>query len=193
MEMFLQCWGGAGYFFSKVFIVRAEFLENHRNCRLIGLILYLLGMPAWIILFISRQNWMAAATEAAGIPALIFGIVMTWKQSYNPNKNIDWIIRIFTCLMILSGVAYSIYIFNGISKLSQVLEIIIIVTVLSSNYLLAKKNPYTWLTFSAALIATSILMYIQDKPILCIQQLVSLIPVIIGFIKCMKKARDNGH
>jgi hypothetical protein len=29
----------------------------------------------------------------------------------------------------------------------------------------------------------SILMYIQDKPILCIQQLISLIPAIIGFIK----------
>jgi len=42
--------------------------------------------------------------------------------------------------------------------------------------------------FMVGLISMGILMYIQDKPILCIQQLVSLIPVTIGFIKCMKKA-----
>jgi hypothetical protein len=33
------------------------------------------------------------------------------------------------------------------------------------------------------------LMYIQNKPILCIQQLVSLIPVIIGFVKVMRKTK----
>jgi hypothetical protein len=90
--------------------------------------------------------------------------------------------------MILLGVSYSIYTFNGIRTFSQVLEIIIIFGYLVSNYLLAKRNPFAWLMFMVGLISMGILMYIQDKPILCIQQLVSLIPVTIGFIKCMKKA-----
>ena len=46
MEMFLQCWGGIGYLLAKILIVRAEYLENDRNLRLIGWIAYLLGLPA---------------------------------------------------------------------------------------------------------------------------------------------------
>jgi len=189
MEIFLQYWGGAGYLLAKILIVRAEFLKNDRNMRLIGWIAYLLGLPAWVILLVSRQNWIAAAIETAGIPSIILGIVITWKQSNNPNKYIDWSIRIFTCIMILLGVTYSIYTFNGIKTFSQILEIIIIFGYLVSNYLLAKRNPFAWLMFMVGLISMSILMYIQDKPILCIQQLVSLIPVTIGFIKCLKKEK----
>ncbi|MDR0706964.1 MAG: multidrug transporter [Treponema sp.] len=175
MEIFLQYWGGAGYFLAKVLLVRAEFVEKDRNLRLVGWFVYLLGLPAWVILLASRQNWIAAAIETAGVPAIILGIVMAWKQNDNPNKIIDWGIRIFTCLMILFGVSYSIYTFNGIRTFPQILEIIIIFGYLASNYLLAKRNPFAWLMFMTGLISMSILMYIQDKPILSIQQLISLI------------------
>jgi len=187
METFLQIWGGAGYFLAKVFLVRAEFIEKNRILRLLGWFVYLLGLPAWVILLASRQDWIAAAIETAGVPAIMLGIVMTWKQSNNPNKIIDWGIRIFTCIMIITGVLCSIYTFNGIRTLSQILEIIIIFGYLVSNYLLAKRNPFAWLMFMVGLISMSILMYIQDKPILCIQQIISLIPAVIGFIKNMKQ------
>jgi CHASE2 domain-containing sensor protein len=91
--------------------------------------------------------------------------------------------------MILIGVSYSIYTFNGIKTFSQILEIIIIFGYLVSNYLLAKRNPFAWLMFMVGLTSMSILMYIQNKPILCIQQLISLIPAVIGFIKNMKQER----
>jgi hypothetical protein len=189
MEIFLQIWGGIGYFLAKVLLVRAEFVKKDRNLRLLGWFVYLLGLPAWVILLVSRQNWIAASIETAGVPAIILGIAMTWKQNNNPNKLIDWSIRIFTCLMIIFGVSYSIYTFNGIRTFSQILEITIIFGYLVSNYLLAKRNPYAWLMFMVGLISMSILMYIQDKPILCIQQLISLIPAIIGFIKNMNQVK----
>jgi hypothetical protein len=189
METFLQYWGGAGYFLAKVLLVRAEFVEKNRNLRLVGWFVYLMGLPAWVILLAGRQNWIAAAIETAGVPAILLGIVMTWKQKNNPNEIIDWSIKIFTCLMIIIGVSYSIYTFNGIKTFSQILEIIIIFGYLVSNYLLAKRNPFAWLMFTVGLISMSILMYIQDKPILCIQQLISLIPAVIGFIKNMKQER----
>jgi len=189
MDTFLQYWGGAGYFLAKVLLVRAEFIENNRNVRLVGWFVYLMGLPAWVILLAGRQNWIAAAIETAGVPAILLGIVMTWKQSTNPNKTVDWSIRIFTFLMIKIGVLYSIYTFNGIRTFSQILEIIIIFGYLVSNYLLAKRNPFAWLMFMVGLISMSMLMYIQDKPILCIQQLISLIPAVIGFIKNMKQER----
>ena len=191
MELFLQCWGGAGYFLSKVFLVRAEFTERDKNWRLAGWISYLAGMPAWVTLFISRQDWIASAIEIASIPAITLGIVLVWKQTVKPNKSFDLGIKIFNFLIITAGTVYSIYIFNGITTFSQVLEIIIMFSVLSGNYLLAKRNPYGWLMFMIALISTSTLMYIQGKPILCAQQLISLIPAIIGFIKIMRKRRKS--
>ena len=189
MEIFLQCWGGICYLSSKIFIVRSEFLLNGRNCRLIGWVVYIIGLPAWVILFISKQNWIAAAVEIAGIPSIILGIVITWKQNNNPNKYIDWSIRIFTGITILLGIIFSIYTFGGIKAFSQILEIIIIFGILVSNYLLARRSPYAWLTFTSGHISTGTLMYIQNKPMLFIQQMLSLIPAIIGFRICMKKAK----
>jgi len=189
MEIFLQFWGGIGYLSSKVFIVRAEFLSYDRNCRLIGWIVYLLGLPAWVILFVSKQNWIAAAVEIAGIPSIILGMVITWKQNNNPNKYIDWSIRAFTGITILLGIIFSIHTFGGVKKFSQVLELIIIFGILVSNYLLARRSPYAWLTFTSGHISTGTLMYIQNKPMLFVQQMLSLIPAIIGFRICMKKAK----
>jgi len=191
MEIFLQLWGGIGYLLSKILLVRAEFQKTDRTMRLVGLTAYLLGFPAWVILLASRQNWIAAASETAGIPSIIFGIILTWKQTINPNKHIDWSIRIFTGIMILLGVTYSIYTFNGIRTFSQVLEIIIICGFLVSNYLLAKRNPFAWLVFIVVIINMGTLQFIQNKPILFVQQILSLIPATIGFIICLKKARGK--
>jgi len=188
MEMFLQFWGGATYLLSKILIVRAEFMENDRNLRLIGWIMYLLGLPAWVILLAGKQNWIAAASETAGIPSILFGIVMTWKQSNKPNKYIDWAIRIFTGIMILLGIIFSIYTFKGIRTFSQVLEIIIICGFLVSNYLLAKRNPFAWLVFMIVIVNMGTLQLIQNKPILFVQQVLSFITVTIGFIQCLRKA-----
>ena len=188
MVIFLQLWGGIAYLLSKILIVRAEFLENDRNIRFIGLASYLVGMPAFVTLLISRQNWIATAIEIATIPSLVFGMVLTWKKSNTPKKYIDWSIRIFTCIMILTGISLSVYTFNGIRTFSQILELVIIFGSLASAYLLAKRNPFAWLMFMLGHISVGLLMYIQDNYILFIQQLLSLILVTIGLVKGLKKA-----
>jgi len=189
MEIILQFWGGAGYLLAKIFLVRAEFAEHDKNFRLVGWITYLLGLPAWVILFANKQDWIAAAMETAGVPAMILGVVMTWKQKNNPYKIIDRCIVVFTALMIMLGVSYSIYTFSGIKTLTQILEIISIVGYLIGTNLLAKRNPFAWLLYAQAHSSMSLLMYIQGKPILCIEQVISVLLVITGFVKAMQKAK----
>ena len=191
MEIILQFWGGTGYLLAKVLLVRAEFAEHDKNFRLVGWIAYLLGLPAWVILFANKQDWIAAAMETAGVPAMILGIVTTWKQQNNPYKIIDRCIGLFTGLMIIIGVSYSIYTFNGIKNLSQILEIISIIGYLVGTNLLAKRNPFAWLMYAQAHGSMSLLMYIQGKPILCMEQVISVILVIIGFIKAIQKTRNT--
>jgi hypothetical protein len=183
MEIILQYWGGIGYFLAKAFLLCAEFTEKNRKFRLIGWFVYLLGLPAWVILLAGARNWAATAMEAASIPSIILGIIMAWKQYDKPNIIIDWSIRVFICLVILCGIFYSIYTFHGIRTFSQVLEIITVICYLISVYLLAKRNPFAWLMLMAGHSCMSILMYIQDKPILCIQQIISVIIAMIGLIK----------
>ena len=187
MEIFLQCWGGTGYLLHKILIARSESLENDKHWRLFGWISYLLGMPAFLIVLVSNQNWIASSIEIAGIPSIVLGIFITLKKNNNPSKYIDWAIRIFTGIMILLGVLFSIYTYSGLKMLSQILEMIIIIGILIGNYLLAKKNPFAWIMLMVGLISSGILMYIQDNIILCMYQLFSLIPVMIGFIICSKR------
>ncbi|MDR2447820.1 MAG: hypothetical protein LBD58_11145 [Treponema sp.] len=117
-----------------------------------------MGVPAWVILLAGGRDWIAAAIETAGVPAILLGIVMTWKQNNNQNKIIDWSVKAFICLVILFGVSYSKYIFNEVKTFSQILEIIIIFAYLASDCLLGKRNPLAWLMFMAGLVSMSVLM-----------------------------------
>ncbi len=57
---------------------------------------------------------------------------------------------------------------------------------LLSGYYIAKNNPIGWLFFMLGNVSMAALMYMQNAPILMIQQLVSLFFVIYGFVKSIK-------
>jgi|GEM_PF-5259892 len=89
MEIFLQIWGGVFYLFAKIFLYKAEGEEPHSRLRLYGWIIYLIGVPAWIIILFLNKNWIAMSVEAGGIPAIIFGIMLSttlFKQFPNHCK-----------------------------------------------------------------------------------------------------------
>ncbi|MDR2500445.1 MAG: multidrug transporter [Treponema sp.] len=187
MDIFLQLWGGLGYLLAKALLAHAEGLREDRSWRIAGWSAYLIGLPAWVVLLAGKQNWIAAAIEAGGAPALLLGLVSAWKRSAHTHKAADWLVKACTGLMIAGGIAYSVYRFRGITALSQGLEIGVTVGFLSGSYLLAKKNPFGWLLFAEMLIAMGVLMYIQDKRLLVFQQGISLVFVINGFIRARSK------
>jgi len=189
MDIFLQVWGGVGYLLAKILLSHAEGLSDDRKWRIVGWSAYLIGLPAWVILLVGQQNWIAVAIEAGGAPVLLLGLVMAWKRLDKVHKYYDWGVKGFTYLMIAIGVGYSLYCFGGITTFSQTLEIGVMVGFLLGSYFVAKKNPIGWLLYAVMLLSMGSLMLIKGKPILVGQQAISLIFVIIGFIRSIRRVK----
>ena len=192
IDLFLQIWGGIGYLLAKILLASAEGtsaegMDNGRKLRIIGWFSYLLGIPAWVILLAGKNNWVVASIDLGSVPSMILGIITAWKQNIQVNKAFDMFVKIFTLFMIMLGTIYSIYYFHGITTFSQVLEILITFGFLLGSYLLAKNNPNGWLLFALMCTCMGILMLIQDKTLLVFQQGISLVVVIVGYVRARKK------
>lgn len=189
----LQIWGAIGYLFAQILLAVAESKNDSRKLRIAGWISYLVGMPAWIILLISKNDWVVAGKDIGSIPSMILGIITAWKEDKQVPKFFDAFAKIITFLMIILGFAYSIYHFHGIKNFSQILEIIVTFAFLLGSYFLAKKKASGWLFFSLSCICMAILMLIQSKILLLIQQGLSFIVVIYAYIMAVRrlKTKDN--
>jgi hypothetical protein len=194
MDLVLQVWGGGLYLLNKVFFALAEGKEEDtkRKLRIAGWIVYILGVPAWVIILISKHDWIAASIEAGGLPAMLFGLLNAYQHAASPNKHLDLITSLFTYASLVFGVGYSLYDYGGITSGSQVLEIGVMIGFLLGSYLLAKKNSYGWIFFMLMNVSMASLMLVQNKPLLSVQQLVSLCFVIYGFTVAVKTSRSRG-
>ncbi len=183
MNIALQIWGGGCYLVNKIFFALAEGKSPHqkRRLKLFGWSIYILGVPAWVIILIGHQNWIAASIEAGGVPSMLLGLYTVYKRSRLPNKIFDRIASFFTYGSILLGIIYSFVDYGGITSVSQVLEMGVMIGFLLGSYLLAKNNRKGWLFFMLMNGSMAALMYTQHKPLLAIQQLASLSFVVYGF------------
>ena len=195
MDIVLQIWGGSFYLTNKVCFALAEGREKNRRrqLKLFGWIIYILGVPAWVIILVIKHDWIAASIEAGGVPAMLFGLNNVYKNSKKINRSFDIIASCFTYVFILFGTSYSLYDYGGITSVSQLLEIGVMIGFLLGSYLLAKNKNYGWLFFMIMNASMGTLMIIQNKPILAFQQALSLCFVIYGFIMAMRVSkRQNG-
>lgn len=184
MTFFLQLWGGGFYLANKILFSLAEGRsdERKRAMQMAGWIIYILGVPPWVMILISDRNWIAASIEAGGVPAMLFGLYTVYGGNQAYNRRFDLIASIFTYGSLVLGVGYSVIDQQGINTLSQVLELGVMVGFLMGSYFLAKRNPRGWLFFMLMNGSMAALMLIQDKPILSGQQILSLCFVIYGFV-----------
>jgi hypothetical protein len=191
MIIFLQIWGGAFYLLAKIFLSRAEGLNNSQKWRTIGWIVYLVGVPAWVIVLALDKNWIAMAVEAGGVPAIILGIVVAVKKLEHAPHLLDVVTKIIVWVLVILGIFYSVYEHRGITSFSQLLELGVTAGFLIGSYLLAKKNKSGWLWFMLMNISMGILMLIYGKIIFAILQLISLGFVVSGYIRAKNKQRDT--
>lgn len=195
MDIALQAWGGGFYLANKILFALAEGKQPHlkRRLKIYGWAIYLLGVPAWVIILLSKHNWIAASIEAGGVPSMLFGLYTVYQHSKTHNRTFDIIASFFTYGSIVLGVGYSLYDYGGISSLSQVLEIGVMIGFLLGSYLLAKNNKNGWLFFMLMNGSMATLMFIQQKPLLSLQQIVSLCFVIYGFIISNRNRGEKIH
>jgi hypothetical protein len=188
MDIFLQVWGGGFYLLNKILFALAEGKERKikRHFKIAGWGVYLAGVPAWVTILISKHDWIAASIEAGGVPSMLFGLYTVYQDKYLPNRKFDIVASFFTYSSILLGVGYSIYDYGGVTSLSQSLEIGVMIGFLLGSYLLAKSNSTGWLFFMLMNGSMAFLMFIQKKPLLSAQQVISFCFVVYGFSKSTK-------
>ena len=188
MDLVLQAWGGGFYLCNKIFFALAEGKAPRakRRFRIWGWTVYILGVPAWVIILVGKHDWIAASIEAGGIPAMSFGLFNVYRNTAIPNKVFDFIASFATYLFLTLGVCYSLYDYGGITSISQLLELGVTFGFLIGSYLLAKNRLLGWPFFMLMNGSMGALMLIQHKPLLAVQQLVSLSFVVYGFSVALK-------
>jgi hypothetical protein len=185
IDISLQIWGGIFYLLNKVFFSQAErskTIYDRKIWRIRSWIIYLAGLPAWVVVFISEHNWIAAGVESGGAPAMLVGLIIAWKGQGAEPKWLDGIAK----LSVLVGLFLSVYEFGGIKNLSQFLELGIAAGFLMGTYLMAKDNAQGYLWLMLGNVSCASLMGTEGFYILMTQQLVSL-----GFVTDAFLVRRN--
>ena len=192
LNFILQLWGGTFYLLNKLFFSKAERAINPQHQQkwvLWAWTAYLIGLPPWVLIFISERNWIAAAVESGGVPAMLIGLSAAW-QGHRRFHKFAWL-DCLARLMILIGLGLSFYDFGGLATLNQFLELGIAAGFLMGTYLLAKSKPqgYFWLILGN--ISAAFLMMRQHYFLLMMQQIMSLSLVIDAYRVQRRKVKGN--
>lgn len=195
MTLLLQWLGGGFYLLNKVFLSCSEHTSKNettaRRWRIASWIVYLLGLPPWVIIFIGKHNWIAASVEACGGLTMALGLVMALQRSRQTvstrlTQSLDYIARIF----IVIGFGISLYDFGGITTINQILEIALVTGFLLGTYQLAHKRYSGYLWYVLMHVSCAVLMKIEQNGLLYYMQLVSLIFIIDAYIIAKRKGEQ---
>ncbi len=195
ITLLLQIVGGLCYFSNKVFFAAAERTNDEQykqRWRIAAWIVYLLGVTPWVTIFISEHNWVAAAVESSGVPAMLMGLINVLRKEH--DSSISHLLDIIAKIMIVAGLGISLYDFGGITSFNQVIELGIAAGFLFGTYCMAKSSSagYVWLLFGN--MAAALLMMRQGYYILMAQQLLSMIPVSYALRShCKKVKTEKGY
>jgi hypothetical protein len=199
MDNILQIWGGVGFLLNKILLMFSEKYKFsgsqnlYQKYQIYSWLIYLISLPPWIILFALRQDWIASALELTGAPAIVLGLTNALQMHKQPlikkliNKKIK-LLEVVAIVCIITGICYSLYDLNGISRFTQLLEIILTISYLFGTYLLAKRNIRGYVCYIFMHISCGWIMYIHDYFWLMLQQIISLIIILNSYHIARKNA-----
>ncbi len=192
LNLLLQFWGGTFYLLNKLFFSRAEratTLQLQQKWQIRAWTAYLVGLPPWVFIFISERNWIAAAVESSGVPAMLIGLIAAY-QGHTQFRQHVWLNHLAK-LMVIIGLGLSIYDFGGLTTLNQLLELGVASGFLLGTYLLAKSKPQGYFWLLVGNVSAASLMMRQGYFILMIQQLLSLTLVLDAYRSQKQRIRNQ--
>ncbi len=179
----LQTWGGVFYLLNKIFLSRKERSpEKGREWRLWNIAawaVYIVGLPAWLVILYRENDLMVTLVEAGGAPAMVLGLVLALRRlDKKPSWFRDLSVKIldrFAVVAAIVGVAVSVWKLGFMIHVSQWVELGVTVGFLVGTYRLAKDHldGYGWFFLMNA--SAGILMFMQGYFWLALQQAVSLV------------------
>lgn len=193
MNISLQIWAAASYLSNKILFAFAENKPeaSKRTMKIWGWVVFIIGVPAWVIILISKNDWIAASMEAGGLPSMFLGLYNTIYDKQPAKKLWSHAVSLFTICALIGGIFFSLQHHGGLHSLSQFFEIGVVVGFLIGSYLMAKDNINGWLFFMLMNISAASLMLLHSNFILMVQQLVSLGFVIFGFLQARKSLKTG--
>ncbi len=178
-HIILQIWGGGFYLLNKIFFSQAERSKDDVKQKWLvrSWAVYLIGLPAWLVIFVLERNWIVFAVEAGGATGMVLGLMIAKQGIGNEPKWLDYITRV----AVVMGIGVSLYDFGGITTINQVLELGTIVGFLFGTYLLAKQKASGYLWFILMNGSMGTLLAVQNYFWLVLQQALSLIFVLDAY------------
>lgn len=189
MQELLQLLGGGCYLLNKVFLslnerTVASNSSAARIWRIWSWAVYLLGLPAWVVIFVGRHDWIAASLEAGGAPAMVLGLISAIRGGASQSLRwLDWL----ALSAIPFGLVYSLWDFGGLNTVNQGLELALVLGFLVGTYQLAKERRSGYLWYVLMHISCGLLMAVQGYVWLLLQQVVSLGFIADAFLNAGRK------
>lgn len=194
MFQVLQWLGGGFYLLNKIFLSLSERAKRSgkprdaQRWRIISWVVYLLGLPPWVIIFLHKRDWIAASLEAGGAPAMTLGLVTAIRGT--AHKPPRWLDR-FALFCIPLGFAYSLYDFGGLTAVNQWIEIGLVMGFLVGTYLLARERASGYLWYVLMHVSCGWLMFRQRYPWLGWQQVASLVFIMDAYLVSKRQMRKE--
>lgn len=176
-------WGGTLFLLNKCFFLGTEIYPSRdQEFRVRSWQVYLVGLPAWLIVFYYKSDFIALAVEAAGFPSMVLGLL---RAQGNRSIPPEWDKRLertsFLMVPVGIGVVVSAWYFSGLYELTQGLEALLAAGFLIGTRLLVdnRRTPgYAWYLLMNG--ANTALMYMQHEQVLGFQQASSVVIVVIA-------------
>jgi hypothetical protein len=183
LETFLfvmQIIGGVFYLLNKVLFSIAERMsQKHikQKVMITAWIVFLIGVPPWLIILGYEHNWIAASIEAVGGGLIILALYLEIKA---PEMVPKWL-NVIGYSLIASGLSLSLYQFGGLTTFNQSLEIILAISFLIGTYKLPRQASSGYLWYILMHLAAGWLLFIQGYFWLAVLQLLSLLFILDAF------------
>lgn len=187
LKFWMQLGGGAFYLLNKVFFSFKErsYGERSRLWSIWAWIVYIIGLPFWLVILAHEKNWMVVFVEAGGLPAMLLGLLIAMSKEHEKptleSEKLKERLDNFARWAAAFGILVSLVNVGLMSHGTQWAELGVAMGFLIGTYQLAhnKLEGYRWFFLMNASAGT--LMFMQGYTWLGWQQVASLLFVIDAY------------